>query len=114
MSYTLGSITLPNPKSFSRTLIESGASVITLNGRTKRDIINRKERYVLGYEMLSQTNVNLILSEYNLQQARYFTVSETNLTIPSTLVHIDIADREYNTKGVSYREDFNLILTEVI
>lgn len=113
MSYTLGSITLPNPKGFQRRLIETGASINTLNGRTKKDITNRKEQFILNYEMLSQANVTAILGEYDLQTVRNFSVNETNLTINSTPVHIEISERQYNTKGNEYREDLTLVLTEV-
>ena len=116
MSYTLGSITLPNPKpgDFRRIQMEVGGSVLTLNGRTKKDITARKEQYVIYYEKLTPAEVALILSEYDLRETRNFAVSESNLTISSTPVHIDVTGREYNTAGEGYREDLQLILTEVI
>ena len=116
MSYNLGLITLPTPKrgDFTRRQIETGAGFMTLDGTTKKDITNRKEQYVLSYELLTQAEISSILSEYDLQTTRDFSVNETNLTIASTPVHIDIKDRRYNTAGDSYREDLTLILTEVV
>lgn len=114
MSYTLGDTTLPTPVNFSRKYIETGSKVTTLDGTTSQDIMNRKEEYVLEFKNLTQAEVGNILSEYNLQTTRNFAVSETNLTISSTPVHIDITGREYNAKGNEYREDLVMVLTEVL
>ena len=113
MAYTLGDITLPSPVNFKRETLEVSAQNLLLDGTTKKNIVSRKERYVLEFTFLTQAQVNSILSEYNLKAVRDFAVSETNLTINSTPVHIDIPSREYNTKGEDYREDLVLILTEV-
>ena len=113
--YTLGTHTLPRPKpgNFKRTQIESGASFNTLDGTTKRDIINRKEQFVLSYQMLTRDEVADILSEYNDQTTKNFTVDETNLSIPATEVRVVLSNRQYLTAGNEYRENLVLILTEV-
>lgn len=113
MSYTLDELTLPRPYAFQRDQIETGASIQMLDGSTKKDIINRKERYILELRKLTQTEVSNIIEKYNLQTTLDFSVDETNLNIGSTKVHMDIANRQYNTKGDEYREDLTLILTEV-
>lgn len=114
MAWLLGSITLPNPSAFARDVIERSQKIITLNNTTKKDITGRKEVYTLGFQMLTQSEVNSILSEYDLQTTRNFQVTETNLTIASTPVHIEIQRRGYNTPGDQYREDVTLVLEEVI
>lgn len=114
MAYTLGSITLPRPKSFRRETIEQSSTIRTLNNATKKDITGRKEQYILTFTKLSQALINSILGEYNLQTTRTFEVNETNLTIAATTVHIYLPDRQYNTPGNEYREDITLILEEVI
>lgn len=114
MSYILGSITLPNPVSFERETVEKSAKVVTLNNTTKKDITGRKERYILEFRMLTQAEVSSILSEFNLQATRNFSVSETNLTISATPVHVEIDRREYRTPGNEYREDITLTLEEVV
>lgn len=116
MSYTLGNITLPTPKpeNFSRAQVEKSKTIVTLDGSTKKDYTNRKEQFIIAYEKLTQAEVTSILSEYNLQITRDFAVSETNLTITATAVHIELFNREYNTGGDEYREDLTLILTEVV
>lgn len=113
MAYLLGNITLPNPKSFRREVVEKSAMIVTLNNTTKKDITGRKYRYILGYRFLTQSEVASIMSEYDLETTRDFQVTETNLTVASTPVHVTIDRREYNTPGNEYREDLTLILEEV-
>ena len=111
MSYLLGAITLPNPTNFTRKQIEVGASNTSLTGRTSKDIFHRKEQFVLEFEWISSADVTNIIGEYDLQTCRNFQVTETNLTIAATLVHIEIDERAYH-KGPDYYENFVLTLTE--
>ena len=113
MGYTLGDITLKRPASFRREEVEIGGNQLTLTGRTTKDIRKRKERFTLSFQNLTQTQVSEILGEYNLEETRDFEVSETNLTIASTPVHISITARSY-VAGADYRENMTLTLIEVI
>ena len=112
MSYVLGSLTLPAPVEFNRETVETSVENLLLTGTTKKDIVNRKERFVLRFEHLTSAEVSSIMAEYDLQTVRNFAVSETNVTITSTQVHIDITNREYVT-GADYRENLTIILIEV-
>lgn len=114
MSYILGSLTLPNPKSFTRDFIETGIENLLMQGKTTRKIQNRKERFTLTFLNLTVAQVNSILSEYELESVRNFVITETNLSISPTPVLIDIKDRKYMSAGESYRENLTLVLTEVI
>ncbi len=113
MSYILGATTLPNPKEFFREPIEVSVENVSLEGRTTKDIFKRKERFILRFQHLTPAQVASILSEYDVETTKDFEVTETNLTIAATPVHIRITPRDY-MKGSEYRSDFNLILTEVI
>lgn len=113
MSTTLGSTTLPNPTRLQREFVETSTENTALTGRTTKDIRNRKERFVLTFERLTPTQVDTILSEYNDQTTKNFSVSEDNLTIASTPVHIDFEKRDY-IKGGEFRSDVTLTLVEVI
>lgn len=113
MSYYLGNITLPRPKNFKKEIVEKSAKIVTLNNTTKKDIAGRKYRYILEFRFLTQDQINSILTEYDLMTTRDFRVDETNNTVASTPVHIEMAVREYNTPGTEYREDIVLILEEV-
>jgi hypothetical protein len=114
MTYLLGGVTLPNPKSFTRKFLETGAENLIIEGKTTKRVENRKEQFTLNYTNLTVAEVNNILSEYELNSVRDFSVTETNLSISSTPVLIDVMDREYVPAGESYRENLTLVLTEVI
>lgn len=113
MTWILGTLTLPDPKGFARRHIEKETMHEAINGRSVRDISSRKEQFVLSYTRLSQGTISGILAQYNLAEALPFSVNETNLQIAETQVHVHISDRGYNTKGAEFREDVNIILTEV-
>lgn len=113
MSFILGSVSLPRPKAFRREYVEQGATVRTLDNTTKKDYSGRKEKFTLEFKMLTQTQIGQIVTEFELNIPRNFSVSETNLTISATPVLIEIISREYNTPGIEYREDLVLELTEV-
>lgn len=114
MSFILGDVTLPNPVSFERKNVEIAAENLLLNGDTNKKIVSKKEVFVLTFNHLTMAEVNAILSEYNLQEVRNFEANvEDQLIIFPTQVHIDISSREYNDKDPEYREDMELVLTEV-
>ena len=113
MTWILGSTTLPNPRGFSRRPIEKSTYHDMINGTSKRDISNRKEQFILSFTRLTQAQVASVLAEYGLFQSLAFTVDDGDLSIAETQVHVDISGRNYNTKGSEFREDVELILTEV-
>jgi len=112
MSYQLGSITLPRPIRFEKIPVEISVKHTTLDGSLKKDIFGRKYKYILYFQHLTQSEVTDILNEYNLQEIRTFSVSDGNLTISPTDVHIEISRREHNVPGSDYREDLILVLEE--
>ena len=114
MSFQLGNITLPYPKKFTRQFIETATENLLMEGKTTKRVENRKERFTLEFQHLTPTEVNSILSEYELDMVRDFTVTETNLAISATGVLIDVRGREYPASGELYRENLTLVLTEVI
>ena len=113
MSYTLGGITLPRPKGYKQTFIETSTENLTLNGETKKSYISRRKQHVLHFTMLTQAQVNNILSVYQNNEVASYQVDETNLSVGPVDVLIDISDRLYLEQTVNYREAFDLILTEV-
>lgn len=112
MSYVLGGTTLPNPHGFSRESIESSTSHESISGVLSKDIKNRKERFILTYRFLTQSQVTAITDAFNQLTTLTFSMSDGDLTIGSTTVHVDLKRRSYNTKGTEYREDLDVILTE--
>lgn len=114
MAYLLNGTTLPNPQKFQRLPVEISRKLNMLNGATKKDIVGRKEQYILSYQLLTQAQMATINSIYNLNSEVTFQVTETNLTIEQTTVHMEISSRTYRVMGSSYLEDVTLVLTEVV
>ena len=113
MSYLINGTTMPRPNAFSRDLIEKSGKVVTLDNTTKKDITGRKEKFTLEFNMLTQAEIATIYGIYNTLSTVTFQVTETNLTIASTVCHMTISSREYNTPGNEYREDIVMTLEEV-
>ena len=113
MAYILGNITLPIPKSFTREFVETSQQNITIEGKSTKRVVNRKEQFTLSYQNLTTAESNSIFSEFDLEMVRSFEVTEDNLSIGPTDVLVDIKTREYPDTGKAYREDLKLILTEV-
>lgn len=113
MAWTLGSTTLPAPRGFSRRYAEKSTYHEMINGETKKDTSNRKEQFTLIFTRLSQATVAAILAEFELRQTLTFSASDGELEIAETEVHVDVSGRDYNTKGSEFREDIQMILTEV-
>lgn len=113
MAYILDSLTLPNPKKFTRKQRKIQSTVLTFAGRSGRDCVARKETYILEFSNLTQAQVSNIISKYNLDQSLAFQVTEANLTISSRQVLMDIKDRTYELGGGDYRESLQIELTEV-
>jgi len=111
--YTLGAITLPTPKGFTRKFIETSAGNTTVGGKTTKKTQSRKEQFTLVFQELTQAQANAILSEYRLEEVRSFESTEAELTIAATNVLVDISPRNYPLSGKAYRENLTLILTEV-
>lgn len=113
MSWTLGSTTLPDPKGFTRRFVEKSIYHEMINGTSKKDIGARKEQFSVQFTKLSQATVASILAEFAIKQTLPFSVTDGNLSISERYVHVDIAGRDYNTRGSEFREDVTLILTDV-
>lgn len=113
MAFILGDVTLPYPKSFNRKFVEVARSNTNINGKTRKQILNRKEQFTLTYQNLTKEKADSILSEYELEEVRTFEVTDANLTISATDVLIDVKERVYPPTGVHYRSDITITLTEV-
>lgn len=113
MSWILGSTTLPNPKGLKRRTLEKSTYHDMINGTSKKDITSRKEQFTLLYTRIDQATVASILAEYGQKQSLAFSADDGDLTIAEREVHVDISGRDYNTKGSEFREDLEVVLTDV-
>src|SRR3990167_8891547 len=108
MAWVLGGGTLPTPHEFKRAQIELSAAHESITGIMSKDIKNRKERFMLAFRFLTQSEVTSILAIYNTLTVVAFYVSDGSLSISSTDVHMVLNERFYNTPGSEYREDFEI------
>ena len=114
MPYNLSTIILPQPKKLTREIIETGVEHLLIYGKTTKRTENRKERFTLEYQYLTQAQINSILSIYRLDTIISFSVNETNLVIAETDVLIDIQGLEYPPSAKEYRENMTIVLTETL
>lgn len=117
MSYTLGGSTIRAPKSIDEGNQTQYAQQKTLSGSVGRDYFGSNKRvWVLRYENCSKTDFDTINTVYQTYltsgTVQAFVSDETNYTIASTSVHIDLNKRSFSMPGSDYISDFDLILTE--
>ena len=93
MPYILDGLTLPQPKGYARKTMETSTVLTMLDGTTKKDITNRKEQHILTFSKLTQAEVGNIVAKYNLLTTLSFEITETNLTLASVTVHMDLPQR---------------------
>lgn len=110
--YVLDDLVLPRPKVFRRGFVVVKTDVLTLGGRTGRDIIARKERYILGWEYLSKAEIDAILNKVELNTPLNFRVFDRTLRINDVTVIPYVASVNYNIPGSSYIGSLELELIE--
>jgi len=109
---TLNSQTIPSPQDMQMETIETSVELDTITGKTRRQVFNRKKRYTLIYNQISQNDVNTLFNILDLDTAVDFEYSDTNYSISTTSVHVFIPNENF-LRGASYIERLNLILLEV-
>lgn len=117
MSYSLGGSTIKSPNSIKETNSTQVAQNRTLDGTVSRDYFGDNKRiWVLEYQNTSKTAYDTIKTVYDsylsTATAVAFISTETNYTIASTNVHVDLLERGFGVKGTDYISDFTLVLTE--
>lgn len=113
MSYILDGTTLPNPKSFKRGFIPVSQDCKTIDGRQGRDFKIVKERFVLGFDNLTSTEITAILTIVEKNVAVTFSVNEKDLTINQTDVLVNVTSINYVTPGSIYLSEMEIELVEV-
>lgn len=117
MAYILDGSTLRSPNSIKETNSTQVAQNRTLDGTISRDYFGSNKRvWVLDYQNTKKASYDTIKTIYDsylsTATAKTFQSTETNYTIASTNVHIDLLERGFSVKGEDYISDFSLILTE--
>jgi hypothetical protein len=117
MSYILAGSTIRSPHDFDVANSTQVAQNRTLGGAITRDYFGSNKRvWTLNYENCNVTDFNIINAIYTSYlatgTAQTWQVTETNYTISSTSVHVDLVQRSFKIRGNDYLSDFSLILTE--
>lgn len=117
MGYILDSTTIRSPHSINETNGKQFAQQKALSGAVGRDFFgSNKRRWVLEYKNVNTTDYAIIKNIYDSYQSNASTktweITETNYTVSSTDVHIDLQERDFSVKGSDYLSDFTLVLTE--
>jgi len=117
MAYILAGTTIRNPHDFDEANSTQVAQNRTLGGSVTRDYFGSNKRvWTLNYEntkVTDFTTINTIYQSYlSTGTAQTWQVTETNYTVSSTNVHIDLLDRGFSIRGSDYLSNFTLILTE--
>lgn len=117
MSYTLGGSTIKAPNSIEETNNTQYAQQRTLGGSIGRDYFGSNKRtWKLSYKNIQKTDFDTINTVYQTYlstgTAQTWVSTETNYTISSTTVHINLDSRAFSVGGADYISDFTLILTE--
>lgn len=117
MSYLLDSVAIRRPMNMQEQNTTQFAQNRTLVGSIARDYFGSNKRvWVLDFTNTTPadyTTIQTIYSSYlSTGAAKSWSVTETNYTIASTSVHIDLTQRTFSIAGTTYISDFTLVLTE--
>lgn len=118
MAYTLGGSTIKAPNSISERVDNiQYAQQRTLAGSIGRDYFGSNKRvWKLTYQNIPKASYDTIKTVYDTYTSTGTAVTwestETNYTIASTNVHINIDDRGFSVGGEDYISSFAITLTE--
>jgi len=89
----------------------------TLSGNVSRDLFGSNKRILtLQYQNVNPTDYAIILAIYqsylSTKATKTWQITESNYTVSSTNVHVDLKNRGFSVQGSSYLSDFTLILKE--
>jgi hypothetical protein len=117
MGYLLDATTIRSPYEITESNDTQVAVQRTLDGSINRDYFgNNKRIWELKYVNSKKTDydtINTIYQSYlSTGTTKAFEVTETNYTIASVSVHVDLLERGFTIRGSDYLSDFSLILTE--
>lgn len=118
MSYLLDATTIRAPHNIEEQTVDQYAQQKTLSGAVGRDYFGSVKRiWVFDYTNTKPSDyatIKIIVDNYKATgTAKSFQSTETNYTVASTTVHLDLTRRRFSVGGDTYISDFSLILTEV-
>lgn len=117
MSYTLNGTNIRTPHKLTVGNNTQYAQQRTLSGNIGRDHFGSNKRiWRLSYHNVTAAEFSTIDTIYqtylSTSSPLSWAVSETNYTVSSTNVHVDLMERGFSVGGTDYLSDFDLVLTE--
>lgn len=117
MAYILDSTTIRRPNQIQENNNTQVAQNRSLDGTITRDYFgNNKRVWTLDFTNVQKASYDAIKTVYDSYLStgatKTWEVTETNYTISSVNVHIDLLERGFSIKGTDYLSDFTLTLTE--
>jgi len=117
MAYLLDGTEIRSPGSLSETNSTQTVQQRSLSGSIGRDIFGSNKRvWQLEYNNVNSTDYATIKAIYdsylNTNTTKTWAITETNYTVSSVRVHVDLAERGFSVKGSDYLSSFTLTLTE--
>lgn len=118
---TLDTIELDAPSSFKESREVIGGYNTTLSGAKRRYVKAVKKSWTLGYDIMTTTKYDEIITGYNdlipsglqlSQPYMTFTIGETRLGVSNEQVHFDISDRDV-IPGTDLLSSIEITLTQL-
>lgn len=118
MAYLLSATTIKRPNAMEVSNSTQLAENRTLDGTINRDYFGSNKRvWALRYVNTKKADYDTINTIYQAYlssgTAVTWEITETNYTVSSTTVHVDLLERGFSVKGGDYISDFDLVLKEV-
>lgn len=117
MAFLLDAQTIRRPHSIKESNDTQVAVQRALSGAITRDYFGSNKRvWELEFTNTTKTDYDSIKAIYDAHlstgSTKTWEITETNYTIASTNVHIDLSERGFSVRGQDYLSDFTLKLTE--
>lgn len=117
MAFVLDGTTLKRPNSMDVSNSTQYAQQRTLSGDINRDYFGSNKRvWVLQYVNTQKAyfdTIDAIYQSYlSTTATKTWVITETNYSVSSTNVHVNLEERGFSIKGDSYLSDFTLTLVE--
>lgn len=118
MAYLLSGSEIRRPTSITESNSTQEAQHRTLSGSYRRDYFGSNKRiWRLSYRNVKKSEYDTIKTIYDSYLStgtgKTWEITETNYSVSSTTVHVDLLERGFSVKGSDYISDFDLILIEV-
>lgn len=117
MAYILDAVTIRAPHEIRESNSTQVAVQRTLDGSINRDYFGSNKRvFELTYENVKPTDYTTIKNIYesylNTGSTKSFQITESNYSVSSIQVHVDLEERGFTVRGSSYISSFTVVLSE--